>query len=140
VPLQVKANGRYLLGCAIMSCNAWLLLATEIDPKPAVKLPGGHYVFNVTRHQWESIPLQVLLYTCRLCLFWYCALLAFAAVYWSTSCNQRLFERLCTIRNVCVVYTVADVNSNALQKILGLCKRYSLICLPENRLCKCSSD
>jgi hypothetical protein len=59
VLLQVKATGKYLLGCAITSCNAWLLLATDIDPKPAVKLPGGHYVFNVTGHRWESIPLQV---------------------------------------------------------------------------------
>ena len=57
--LQTKAVGKYLLGCAIVACNLWVLIATEVDPKPAVTLPGDHFVFDVAAAAWESIPLKV---------------------------------------------------------------------------------
>ena len=59
--VQVKACGKYILGCAVVGCYVWLLLATEIDPKPALHLPGDHFVFSISGVQWENVPLQVRL-------------------------------------------------------------------------------
>lgn len=56
--MQIKKAGKYVLGCAVVNTHVWFLLATEIDSKPAVKLPGSHYVFNVTAAEWVSARLQ----------------------------------------------------------------------------------
>lgn len=57
--VQTKATGKYVLGCAVVGSYIWILLATDIDPKPAIHLPGDHFVFNVTAAQWHHCPLQV---------------------------------------------------------------------------------
>lgn len=61
VDLQVKATGKVVLGCVVVACNLWILLATDINNRPAVQLPGNHCVYNIAAVQWECIPLQVCL-------------------------------------------------------------------------------
>eukprot|EP00892_Ulva_mutabilis_P001530 jgi/Ulvmu1/11378/UM075_0040.1 len=57
--VNVKATGKVVLGCVVVACNLWILLATDLNNRPAVQLPGNHCVYNITAVQWECIPLQI---------------------------------------------------------------------------------